>query len=227
MINQKTIAIITAMQEEADIVIKNFSLEKVKSFQNFFIYNWVHNWVNIVLAKAWIWKTQAAIATTHILENYRIDEIINIWIAWNLKHEKFRIWDVFLINKSIQHDIYLPFKGEHLNYAKKAIILDKVVELDKDFNNFSVIKWWICLTWDQFVEDETTLNYLSSEFDWDIVEMELFSILSVAREYNVLDKCIAIKAISDGANNDSRSAHMNNLDFAMSNSVEVLKQIIK
>jgi hypothetical protein len=31
----------------------------------------------------------------------------------------------------------------------------------------------------------------------DICEMEAFVILSVAREYNMLDKCVVIKAVSD------------------------------
>jgi nucleoside phosphorylase len=30
-----------------------------------------------------------------------------------------------------------------------------------------------------------------------LVEMEAFAILSVAREYNALDKCVVIKAVSD------------------------------
>jgi nucleoside phosphorylase len=33
--------------------------------------------------------------------------------------------------------------------------------------------------------------------------MEAFSILSVAREYGKLDKCVVIKAVSDGANSDA------------------------
>jgi nucleoside phosphorylase len=33
--------------------------------------------------------------------------------------------------------------------------------------------------------------------------MEAFAILSVAREYNMLEKCIIIKAVSDGANSDA------------------------
>ena len=56
--------------------------------------------------------------------------------------------------------------------------------------------------------------------------MEAFAILSVAREYNMLDKCVVIKAISDGADNQAKDAHMENLDFAMKNSVDVLELIL-
>lgn len=56
--------------------------------------------------------------------------------------------------------------------------------------------------------------------------MEAFAIASIAREYNMLDKCIFIKAISDGADNDAIDAHMGNLDFAMQNSLKVLEKIL-
>jgi nucleoside phosphorylase len=56
--------------------------------------------------------------------------------------------------------------------------------------------------------------------------MEAFVILSVAREYNMLDKCVVIKAVSDWANNEAINAHMDNLDFAMNNSVDVLELVL-
>jgi hypothetical protein len=42
----------------------------------------------------------------------------------------------------------------------------------------------------------------------------------------MLEKCIIIKAVSDGANSDAIWDHMNNLDFAMNNSIIVLNQLI-
>jgi nucleoside phosphorylase len=38
--------------------------------------------------------------------------------------------------------------------------------------------------------------------------MEAFAVASVAREFNSLDKCIFIKAISDGADNEAKDTHM-------------------
>jgi len=56
--------------------------------------------------------------------------------------------------------------------------------------------------------------------------MEAFAVLSVAREYHALDKCVVIKAVSDGANNEAKDTHMDNLDFAMKNSIDVLELIL-
>jgi nucleoside phosphorylase len=60
----------------------------------------------------------------------------------------------------------------------------------------------------------------------DVVEMEAFAIASVAHKFDLLDQCIFIKAISDGANSNAKEAHMDNLDFAMNNSIIVLRKII-
>jgi nucleoside phosphorylase len=56
--------------------------------------------------------------------------------------------------------------------------------------------------------------------------MEAFAILSVAREYNALDKCVVIKAVSDWADNNSKNDHMTNLEFAMDNATNILELIL-
>jgi len=225
-----TKVILTAMKEEADIVINNFWLKEIKSFNNFKIYEGIINNNNneqkIILALAWIWKIQAAIATTYLFENYTFDKFINIWIAWNLAWSKYNIWDVFLIDTIYQHDMYLPFEWEHLNYAKKEITINN--ELNHDFSifNFNVFPNGKCLTWDQFIDNKEKINLLNEKYIADVCEMEAFAVFSVAREYNFLNKCIAIKSISDWANNKAKNEHMNNLDYAMENSVKILKLIL-
>jgi nucleoside phosphorylase len=57
--------------------------------------------------------------------------------------------------------------------------------------------------------------------------MEAFSILSVAREYNMLNKCLVIKAISDSANHEATDNLFNNISLAMNNSIKVLDYFLK
>lgn len=226
----ETKAIITAMKEEAEYIITNFNLQLKKEFKNIKIYEWTRevSWIkeNIVLALAWIGKIQAAIATTYIFENYDIIKLVNIGIAGNLKNDDYKIWDVFIPNTFIQHDMYLPFEWEHLDYAKKAIFLDYATDKNYDLVKFGLILNGICLTWDQFIDDAEKVKILWEEYVADIIEMEAFSILSVAREYDALDKCVVIKAISDWADNEAKDAHMNNLDYAMQNSLMVLDLVL-
>ena len=225
-----TKAIITAMKEEAELVIKKFNLKETKSLKNIKIFEWTRSWddweENLVLVLWWIWKIQAAIATTYLLENYSVDKIINIWIAGNLTGNDLKVWDVLLPNTFIQQDMYLPFEWSHLDYAKKPIFLEYAIWENYDLQKFWLILNWVCVTGDEFVDKEERISKLRVDFWADICEMEAFSILSVAREYNMLDKCIVIKAISDWADNEAKEAHMNNLEFAMNNSISILEFIL-
>ena len=225
-----TKAIITAMKEEAELIIKKFNLKETKSLKNIKIFEWTRSWddweENLVLVLWWIWKIQAAIATTYLLENYSVDKIINIWIAGNLTGNDLKVWDVILPNTFIQQDMYLPFEWSHLDYAKKPIFLEYAIWENYDLQKFWLILNWVCVTGDEFVDKEDRISKLRVDFWADICEMEAFSILSVAREYNMLDKCIVVKAISDWADNEAKEAHMNNLEFAMNNSISILEFIL-
>lgn len=225
-----TKAIITAMKEEADLIIQRFWLKEVKKMKNITIFEWERevDWETetIVLALSWIGKIQSTIATTYLLENYDITKLLNIGIAWNIAGIDIKVWDVFLPNTFIQHDMYLPFEGEHLDYAKKAIFLEYAIGNNLDLNKFWLLLNGVCLTGDQFIDDELKVQELSQQYWADICEMEAFAILSVAREYNMLDKCVVIKAVSDWADNEAKDDHMKNLDFAMQNSVQVLELVL-
>jgi len=225
-----TKVIITAMKEESDLIVKRFKLKETKVINNITIYEGRResmDWNDkIILVLAGIWKIQAAIATTYILENYSPDKIINIWIAGNLNNTDAKVWDVFLPNSFIQHDMYLPFEWDHLDYAKKWIFLDYAIWENYNLEKFWLVLNWVCLTGDQFIDNEEKVKNLRDEYGADICEMEAFSILSVCRQYNVLDKCVVIKAISDWADNEAINEHMDNLDFAMGNSVDVLELVL-
>lgn len=225
-----TKAIVTAMKEEADHIIKRFHLQEIKKQWNLTIYEGQKEYngekENIVLALVGIGKIGAAIGTTYLFENYQIDKLVNVGIAGNLWGSEAKVGDVFLPNTFIQHDMYLPFDGEHLDYAKKPIFLNYAVGENYDLNKFWLILSGVCLTGDQFIDNEENVLKLQELHAADVVEMEAFAILSVAREYNALDKCVVIKAVSDGADSDAKEAHMDNLDFAMKNSVDVLELVL-
>lgn len=222
ILEKKKFAIITAMKEEADHIITAYNLEKVKELKHMKIYE--NN--DIVLFLAGIGKIQASIAATYLCLHYEFAKLINIGIAWSLLWEEAVIGDVFIVNKIIQHDMYLPFEGDHLNYAKNPIYIKNNVNISLENIKFGITYDACCLTWDQFISDEKILNNLRDCHIADLVEMEAFAIASVASKFDLLEQCIFIKAISDGANSEAKNAHMDNLDFAMNNSIVVLRQII-
>lgn len=226
----QTIWIITAMQEEADLIIKKYNLKKINEKGTLTIFHWTFWEKNLVLLLCWIWKIQASFSTTYLFENYKINYLINIWIAGNISKNLINIWDVILPTKFFQHDMYLPFWWEHLNYAKAEIEIvgyENIYNLQSKENNFKIHNNLKCLTWDQFIDDNKIILKLKEKYNWNLVEMEAFAILSIAKNYWFLNKCIIIKWISDWANNEAIDAHMSNLKIAMNNSIVILDKLLK
>lgn len=218
----KKIWILTAMSEEAQYIIDHYGLQKTQSLATISFYEND----KIVLALAGVGKVQASIATTLLLQNFHPQYLINIGIAGSLVGREAKVGDVFLIDKIIQHDMYLPFEGEHLDYAKGEITLPFHPLCDSHNFDFTFYLSWKCLTWDQFLDDEQKVQSLRKQRNAQVVEMEAFAFASVAREFWKLDSSIVIKAVSDGGDSDAKSAHMDNLDFAMQNSLSVLHKVI-
>ena len=210
------------MKEEADHIIRVYGLEQVKKLKNITVYENE----KIVMVLAGIGKIQASIGAAYLFQNYEISKLVNIGIAGSLRGKSANIGDVFIVTKIFQHDMYLPFEGPHLDYAKGSIYVENGVRITEEFQ-FNVHHNAFCLTGDQFIDDQMKVLELTKMHQADTIEMEAFAIASVAREYDSLNKCIFIKAISDGADNDAKEAHMGNLDFAMKNSLEVLGAILK
>lgn len=214
------IGIITAMREEAQHIAKLFDLKATKRYHTIEIFE--QN--GIVLILTGVGKIQAAIGTTILCQEYQPNQIINIGIAGSLLGNQASIGDVFLIDRIQQHDMYLPFEGSHLDYAKWQITI-RLPEY-QEIQGVTLHHGGLCLTGDQFIDDADRIQNLASQTQASVVEMEAFAVASVAREFGIED-LIIIKAISDGADSDAKTAHMDNLDFAMLQSCKVLEAFIR
>ena len=213
--------IVTAMEPEAEIIINFLWLQLSKSYKNIKIYE--KDWYT--LASTWMWKIQASIWSSILCAEYGVDSLINIWVAWNLDTKNVNIWDVFLIKEIIQHDMYLPLPWD-LDYAKWTIKIDFQSRINPNEFNFWFHENGICVTWDQFIDDPKRSNELRERTWANIAEMEAFAVASTAREFGILDNTVIIKSVSDWADNGANDWLFNNLEFAMNNSIEVLKKIL-
>ena len=213
------IGILCAMEDEAKMIIEKYNLKLDKKIKELKIYQWE----NIVLIIAWIGKIQATIATMFLLNYGPFEKIINIGIAGNTGKQPAKAGDVFLVNEVFQHDMYLPFEWSHLDYAKKSIKI-KVFSIKAEGVN--IFEKAICATWDQFIDNREKIKQIVEKNWANVVEMEAFAFLSVLREFNLLDKAIVIKSVSDTADENAHTEHEFNLDLAMENGVKVLNEII-
>lgn len=226
-----TKAIITALQLEADLIIEKFWLSETNKLGSLTIYEWKRNiWVeddeHIVLAVCGEWKIGSAFATTYLCENYDLFKIVNIWIVGNLNPETFNIWDVIIPNTFVMHDFYMPESIDFSKHLREPIFLEYAVGEEYNLLKFSLHLSWICATWDQFIDNKDLQAEIADKFWADIVDMEAYSILSILKNYNLLDKTVVIKSVSDGADEVAERNSMNNLNLAMQNAVAILDFIL-
>lgn len=226
-----TKAIITAMSDEAEMIIEKYSLQETKKLWALTIYEWdIKNQDNesehLVLLLCGVWKIHAAFATTYLFENFDPFKIINIGVVGNLQPSTIKIWDVVLPNTFLQHDVYIPESIDSLKYLRDPIFIEYAIGEEYNLEKFSLHLHGICVTGDQFIDNEDLKNELVEEHNADIVDMEAYAILSVAKNYDALDKMVVIKSVSDGADNEAADAHVGNLEAAMKNAVIILELIL-
>ena len=223
-----TKAIITAMPEEAELIIEKFGLKKEKEIGFLTVFEWETDGddgekEHVVLLLCGVGKIHATFATTYLFENYSPEKIINIGVVWNLNHEAIKVWDVIIPNTFIQHDVYIPEAIDSLKYLRDPIFTEYAIGEDYNLEKFTLHLSGICVTGDQFIDNKDLMQELVEEHSADIVDMEAYAILSVVKAYNALDKVVVIKSVSDGADGEAAGDHVDNLKLAMENAVAILE----
>ena len=222
-----TKAIITALKLEADLIIEKFWLTESKTLGSLSIYEWKRTGddkedENIVLLICGEGKTQSAFATTYLCENYNPDKIVNIGIVGNLNPETLSIGDVMMPNTFVMHDFYMPEAIDFHAHQREPIFLEYAIGEEYDLEKFTLHLSGICATGDQFIDNEDLKWEIVEKYGADIVDMEAYSILSVIKNYDLLDKTVVIKSVSDGADDSAEANSMDNLNLAMQNAVAIL-----
>ncbi len=206
------IGIIAAMTEEVAAIEKLMEDIKINNiYELTFIEGKIHN-KNIVLVQCGVGKVNAARTTQILIDNYKLDYIINVGTAGGLK-EDIEIGDVVIADKLVQHDFditagghekgYISHLGKYF-YSNKDLInkTENVMEsLDENFNTFI----GTIATGDIFVQDVDVKNKIKEEFEPACTEMEGAAIAQVCTLDNM--PFVVIRAISDKPNGN------NGIDF--------------
>ena len=226
-----TKAIITAMPEEAEKIIKKYSLKQIKTLGYTKIYEGErqdNDWEKetIILGLCWVWKIHATLATTYLFENYNFEKIVNIGVVGNLRPDILAIGDVILPNTFMQHDVYLPDFIDTMWYLRDPIFTEYAIGEEYDLERFKLHLSGICVTGDQFIDNQDLKNELVEEYSADIVDMEAYAILTVIKSYDALDKTVVIKSVSDGADENAAKNHVDNLESAMENAITILDFVL-
>lgn len=229
----KKIGIIVAMDEECEAVEKLMNnLERKDILDLTFFVGKIGN-DKCILVKSGVGKVNAARTTQIMVDNFKVDYIINLGSAGAINN-KLNIGDVVIAKHVVQHDFDITAFGHSKGYITgigNSILCDreKVEEIEKKLVNIKdlqyKVKIGVVATGDIFCTEISMKDKIRTKFDADVVEMECAAIGQVAFLNGI--PFMAIRGVSDSPNGENASTFDENLNLASQRCAEILEVFLK
>lgn len=225
------IGIIGAMDEEVEILLSKLKLEKVQVKANMRFNSGKLYDSEIVVVRSGIGKVNAAICAQILIDDFNVDNIINVGVAGGTAEDIYP-GDVVIANSLVQHDVDTSAFGDKIGQIPRMNTYDFKCDRDlieraqmacKKIENIKNFTGRI-VTGDQFICSTEKIRYLNREFNALACEMEGGSIAQVAYLNNI--PFVIIRSISDNANNGASMDYKKFAPIAIRNSTEILKNMI-
>lgn len=219
------------MDEEIELYKSNLEnlseLEKAK----YFFYTGNFYGKDVVLVKSGVGKVNVASCTQLLIDKFNISKIIFTGVAGSL-NSSLNIYDVVISEDSVQHDV----DGTALGMEKGQIVFENLREFKSD-SQLKNLAYQIAkeeelnpfigriLSGDQFIQNSKKSKELRDYFKGDCVDMETAAFAHVC-EINKISY-LAIRSISDKADNSAEVDFNEFLPIAAKNSYKLVKGLIK
>ncbi len=225
---------IIAAEEEEMLAIKNImeDIKESKIYNLTFIQGTIQNKM-CILVKSGVGKVNASRTTQVLIDNYKVNYVINIGSAGGI-NEELNIEDIVIGDKLVQYDFDITQVG---NYEKGEICeIGKYIKSDERLINLCIqtieemkdinfnIKIGTIGTADLFSADPNRAISLKKEFDIECVEMEGASVAQVCFLDNV--PFLVIRGISDVSNGNNKIDFHTYLERASKRAAEILHNLI-
>ncbi|QGU95126.1 5'-methylthioadenosine/adenosylhomocysteine nucleosidase [Clostridium bovifaecis] len=226
------IGIIGAMDEEVEILLKNIELTKKDKKANM-EFNIGELWgKSVVVVRSGIGKVNAAVCTQILIDDYKVNKVINVGVAGGIGKEILP-GDVVIGENLVQHDVDTSVFGDKLGQIPRLEAYDfkcdsTLVKLAKEAcDNSSEHKSFIgrIVSGDQFIASVEKIKWLNEEFDAIACEMEGASIAQVCYLNSV--PFVIIRSISDNANNGAHIDYEKFIPIGVKNSTNILKNMLQ
>lgn len=224
------IGIIGAMSievEELKAIMDNVSIDTISGID---FYNGKINNTEVVVAVAGVGKVNAAVTAQTMILKYDVDALVNIGVAGGLE-PSLKIGDIVIADRVVEHDMDTTPLGDAPGFITG---LDKIyMHCDKklidafhgatDELGIHTIIGTIA-SGDQFISTQEQRKKIVDIFNGAAAEMEGASIGHVCTMNNI-PFCV-LRAISDGANDDSHMDFPTFCKMAVKNSIEIIKLVL-
>ena len=226
----KIYGIIAAMQEEMQEIKKIMTeIEEKEVYELTFFKGKINN-KNIVLVESGVGKVNAARTTQILIDNFKVEAIINVGSAGCANNE-LEIGDIVIGKKLVQHDFditafghpkgFISNVGENVESDSKLIeIMEQTISKlqDKEFK----IKVGTIASGDIFCTERTMKDKIRTKFNADAIEMEGSAIAQVCKLDNI--PFIVIRSISDNPNGNNNITFEQFLEKASKRCAQIIEE---
>ena len=226
------LGIIGAMDEEVTKIKEQMEQVQVKTKASMDFYRGKIKGKEVVVVRSGIGKVNAGICAQILVDDYRVDGIINTGIAGSLRSE-INIGDIVISTDAVQHDMDAVAFGYPLGQIPRMDTLafqadEKLAELaekscHKVTPKLGVFRGRVA-SGDAFIAKKERKQMIEDEFHAYCCEMEGAAIAQAAHLNRI--PFVIIRAISDKADD---SAHMDYPAFeamAIENSVHIILEMV-
>lgn len=224
------IGIIAAMEEEIRPILVETHIEKemVKAKMHYFQGTLMNK--NVVLVVSGIGKVNAAVCSQILIDDFKVDCIINMGVAGGVK-EEIKPLDIVIADNLVQHDMDTSVFGDPVGQVPRLDTFDfkcneNLVNIAKESAKNSKINTFIgrIISGDQFIANSEKIICLREKFNAYACEMEGASIAQVCYLNDV--PFVIIRSISDNA---ATGAHMDYDKFkevAVASSTAIIRNML-
>lgn len=226
------LGIVSAMQEELDLLLKDMTINEETKKANMTFYKGTLDDKDIIAVVCGIGKVNAAVCSQILISEFNVTSIINVGVAGGIGKDIYP-GDVVVGTNLVQHDMDTTVFGDPHGQIPRLDTFDfkcdealvkaslEACEEIKEINTFS----GRIISGDQFISSVEKIQWFEKEFNAMACEMEGASIAQVCYLNNI--PFVVIRSISDNANNGAHMDYEKFIPIAVRNSTILLKNIIR
>lgn len=226
------LGIIGAMDEEVAKLKEQMTEVQVRKKANMEFVQGVMEGKQVVVVRSGIGKVNAGICTQILVDDYRVDGIINTGIAGSLRAE-INIGDIVISTDAVQHDMDAVAFGYPLGQIPRMDVFSfeadkELAKLAEDCCHRVIPQVGIfhgrVASGDAFIANHERKTKIVNEFDAFCCEMEGAAIAQAAYLNGI--PFLIIRAISDKADDSASMDYPAFEAMAIENSVKLIKEMV-
>ena len=231
------IGIISAMDNEIDILLKEATIERVDTVAGVEYHIGTLHQQPVIITRSGIGKIRASSGITTLVDNYPISKVIFTGIAGGVADET-QVLDVVVATRLLEHDYGIltndGFKwrsgdpgygnkdGEY--YACDPQLVDLAYEASVQVVGKEHAHKGTVATGDQFIASEDYVSLLKEQHDAYACEMEGAAIAAICLNYG--KPFVVIRSLSDKADGNAHDSYEDFADRAADNSSRIVLNML-